>query len=192
MRVTARLITMATLALLTSGCAATLSTVHLGKANKAVLRAKERGAEEYAVYEYTMAENYLQKAREESNYSDYRDSIELSRGAAEWADKAIIVIEKEGRDLNPDALPGETRVLTDEDRLTNEKSGESQELPDELDLLPEAPDDDLLQEAPDDDVPSETTNTSTPPFPKPEFEDPKPTPPDDAGTTAPLNPGEQP
>ena len=106
--------------LLFGGCAATQAALQLSKANKAVDRAKAKGAPDYAVYEYTMAENYLEKAREEAGYSDFKDSVMLSQGAAEWADKAIIVIEEEGRGLDLETLPGETRTLTDEDRSNGE------------------------------------------------------------------------
>ncbi len=102
------------------GCAATQAALQISKANKAVDRAKAKGAPDYAVYEYTMAENYLEKAREEAGYSDFKDSVTLAQGAAEWADKAIIVIEEEGRGLDLDSLPGETRTLTEEDRATGE------------------------------------------------------------------------
>ena len=122
--------------LLFSGCAATQAALQLSKANKAVDRAKAKGAPEYAIYEYTMAENYLEKAREEAGYSDFKDSVMLSQGAAEWADKAIIVIEEEGRGLDLETLPGETRTLTEEDRST----GEAPVSPDDPESpLPEEP-----------------------------------------------------
>ena len=154
-----------------SGCAATHSAVQIGKANKVVQRAKDRGAEDHAVYEFTMAQNYLRKAREEANHSDFKDSIALSRGAAEWADKAIIVIEKEGRGLDPDSLPGETRILTDEDRKTDDASN----LPPEDDDLPEKSNDDTeLEETPEDKGTAEDSQPPTEDDPKaPAEDDPK-------------------
>jgi len=139
-----RILSVGILALSLSGCAATQAAIHIGKANKAVERAKEKGAPEYAVYEYTMAENYLKKSREEAGYSDFRDSVDLSNGAAEWADKAVIVIEKEGRGLDPDALPGKTRTLTEEDRAVPAAPSalppEDPDLPEDLEPTPdEAP-----------------------------------------------------
>lgn len=102
------------------GCAATHTAVQITKANQAVKRAKDRGATEYAIYEYTMAEHYLTKAREEAGASDFKDSVTLAHGAAEWADRAIIIIEKEGRGLDEATLPGETQILTEEDRARPE------------------------------------------------------------------------
>lgn len=103
-----------------SGCAATHTAIQITKANQAVKRAKDRGATEYAIYEYTMAEHYLTKAREEAGASDFKDSVTLAHGAAEWADRAIIIIEKEGRGLDESTLPGETQILTEEDRARPE------------------------------------------------------------------------
>ena len=112
-----------------SGCAATHTAVQITKANQAVKRAKDRGATEYAIYEYTMAEHYLTKAREEAGASDFKDSVTLAHGAAEWADRAIIIIEKEGRGLDETTLPGETQMLTEEDRARPDAS--STPIPDE-------------------------------------------------------------
>jgi len=91
---------LAVLGALLSGCAASKATYHLIDAQRAVKRAEERQAEELAVYEYTLANLYLQKAWEEAGYSDYKTSVELCDLAAEWADKAIIAIDTEGRDLD--------------------------------------------------------------------------------------------
>lgn len=149
-------------ALLSTGCAASHTALQIGKADRAVDNAKERGAPEHAVYEYTMAKHYLKKAREEANYSDFKDSVALARGAAEWADKAIIIMEKEGRGLDPDALPGETRTLTEEDKLSPEPKGV---LPPEDDDLPEKPDED---EAPATPVENGLPDAPEPSLPKPE------------------------
>jgi len=119
-----------------TGCAATHTAIQITKANQAVTRAKDRGADEYAVYEYTMAEHYLTKAREEAGASDFKDSVTLAHGAAEWADKAIIIIEKEGRGLDETALPGQTQVLTDEDRAVSKEPESSEPSPDSINPMP--------------------------------------------------------
>lgn len=78
------------------GCTAAKATYQLVTAEQALQRATDHGAPELAVYEYTMANRYLEKAREEAGYADYRVSVELSNKSAEWSDKAIISIEQRG------------------------------------------------------------------------------------------------
>ena len=148
------------------GCAATQAALQISKANKAVERAKENGAIEYAVYEYTMAENYLEKAREEAGYSDFKDSVTLANGAAEWADKAIIVIKKEGRGLDLDSLPGETQTLTDEDR--------AQRVPEES-SEPTPGDDDAPAERANDEEVSPPSSKEATPMPSEDGKTPEPT-----------------
>jgi hypothetical protein len=58
------------------------------KAASAVAAAKEAEADRYAPYEYTAAEAYLHKAREEAGYAQYQDSIEFGRRAEELAHRA--------------------------------------------------------------------------------------------------------
>jgi hypothetical protein len=57
------------------------------KAAGAVSAAKLAQADRYAPYEYTCAEEYLHKAREEAAYAEYEDAIEFGRKAEELADK---------------------------------------------------------------------------------------------------------
>jgi Domain of unknown function (DUF4398) len=57
------------------------------KAAGAVSAAKLAQADRYAPYEYTAAEEYLHKAREEAGYAEYEDAIEFGRRAEELADK---------------------------------------------------------------------------------------------------------
>jgi hypothetical protein len=49
--------------------------------------AKLAQADRYAPYEYTAAEEYLHKAREEAGYAEYEDAIEFGRRAEELANK---------------------------------------------------------------------------------------------------------
>jgi hypothetical protein len=58
------------------------------KAASAVSSAKLAQADRYAPYEYTAAEEYLHKAREEAGYAEYQDAIEYGRRAEELANRA--------------------------------------------------------------------------------------------------------
>src|SRR5258707_15332533 len=57
------------------------------KAAGAVSAAKLAQADRYAPYEYTAAEEYLHKAREEAAYAEYQDAIEFGRKAEELANR---------------------------------------------------------------------------------------------------------
>jgi hypothetical protein len=58
------------------------------KAASAVSDAKLAQGDRYAPYEYTAAEAYLHKAREEAGYAEYHDAIEFGRKAEELAHRA--------------------------------------------------------------------------------------------------------
>jgi hypothetical protein len=58
------------------------------KAASAVAAAKMAQADRYAPYEYTAAEEYLHKAREEAGYAEYQVSIEYGRRAEDLANRA--------------------------------------------------------------------------------------------------------
>ena len=79
---------------LLSGCTAIKTTVHLAQAEQGLAEARNYDAQNLAVYEYTMAMRYLEKAREENGASDFRVAESLARRSAEWSDKAIISIER--------------------------------------------------------------------------------------------------
>jgi hypothetical protein len=87
-----------------SGCAAVRAQVEIVRAEQSVAAALDKNAQELATYEYTMALRHLEKSREEAGYADYRVSVELARASATWADKSIIVIDEEGRDLDMDRV----------------------------------------------------------------------------------------
>ena len=57
------------------------------KAASAVSAAKLAQADRLAPYEYTAAEEYLHKAREEAAYAGYQEAIEFGRKAEEMANK---------------------------------------------------------------------------------------------------------
>jgi hypothetical protein len=79
--------------ILVSGCAAGRSTYFLWTAEREFLTATELEAEKSAVYEYTMAQQHLLKAREEHGYSDYKSAEEMAKAATEWSSKAAAVAE---------------------------------------------------------------------------------------------------
>lgn len=58
------------------------------KAATAVSAAKLAQADRYAPFEYTAAEEYLRKAREEGGYAEYQDAIEFGRKAEDYANRA--------------------------------------------------------------------------------------------------------
>src|SRR3954449_4999813 len=58
------------------------------KAASAVSSAKLAQADRYAPYEYTAAEEYLHKAREEAGYAEYQDAIEYGQKAEDLANRA--------------------------------------------------------------------------------------------------------
>jgi len=65
------------------------------RAASAVSAAKLASAERYAPYEYTAAEEYLHKAREEAGHAEYQDAIDYGHKAEELADRArAIAVEK--------------------------------------------------------------------------------------------------
>jgi hypothetical protein len=57
------------------------------RAASAVSAAKLAQADRLAPYEYTAAEEYLHKAREEAGYAEYEDAIEFGRRAEDLANK---------------------------------------------------------------------------------------------------------
>jgi hypothetical protein len=73
------------------GCTAGRSVYYVWSAQRGMDGAVEAGAETRAAYEYTLAREYLAKAREESGYSDFKDAEVLARKARTWADKAVDV-----------------------------------------------------------------------------------------------------
>ena len=72
-----------------SGCGPVEYISQVGnKAASAVSAAKLAQADRYAPYEYTAAEEYLHKAREEAGHAEYQDAIEFGRKAEEYANRA--------------------------------------------------------------------------------------------------------
>lgn len=109
-----------------SGCTASLSTIRLVAADKAVRAADEAGAEVHAPFELEMARRHLDKAVEESSQSAYRDAIDLAREAEAFAAEAERIAK--GGDRNVSENVGED--LTDDGSLTPPPAEESEELED--------------------------------------------------------------
>lgn len=71
-----------------TGCTAGRASYYLVDTDRAYRAAVEAGAEELAVYEYTMAWLYRDKAWEEWGYSDYEAAEKLALMAADYARQA--------------------------------------------------------------------------------------------------------
>jgi hypothetical protein len=89
-----------------SGCGPVISTYLIVTAQAELDGAQAAEADKYAVYEYTAASEYLQKAREEQGYADFGPAIDYSYKASELAKKAREHAEKErDKQRAPDAVP---------------------------------------------------------------------------------------
>lgn len=85
--------------LLSTGCAVRAS-YFLVDAERAWQEAVDAGAETAAPYEYTLAHEYLLKAREEAGYSDYQVAEQLAKQAVDAAERATRMAN-EPRNLLP-------------------------------------------------------------------------------------------
>jgi hypothetical protein len=88
-----RVVPLATLALVillvfaATGCGPIMSTYLIVDAEAKLAAAEAAEAETYAVYEYTAASAYLQKAHEELGYADYGPAIDYAFKAADMASR---------------------------------------------------------------------------------------------------------
>ncbi len=73
---------------LTAACGPTRSTAYLLDADVEIQAAKTAGADKAAPYEYTSANLYLLKAREEVGYSDFETALDFAEKAAKFAKEA--------------------------------------------------------------------------------------------------------
>ena len=85
------------------------------KAASAVSAAKLASAERYAPYEYTAAEEYLHKAREEAGHAEYQDAIEYGRKAEDLANRA--------RAITAERMAKENAATTYVPKSQNEEPG---------------------------------------------------------------------
>ena len=70
---------------LLTGCASIKATVPMAQLEQAMLDAEAARADQNAVYEYTMAEQYRLKSHEEWGHSDYGPAEELAKAALQYA-----------------------------------------------------------------------------------------------------------
>lgn len=98
------------------GCTATLATLKMVRANKAIVAARDDGAESLAPYELTLAESYAAKAREQfadSRHGDAMEMADLARltaglAAAKATGKPLV-----GEGVVDEELTEGTRVMPD-------------------------------------------------------------------------------
>ncbi|MFT3921501.1 MAG: DUF4398 domain-containing protein [Myxococcales bacterium] len=83
------LLAMITACLSASGCVASSAAVQSTRAARAVEHARRSHAGDQAPYEFTLAEAYLNKAREETAEAAYQDANRLARQSQDNAAKAI-------------------------------------------------------------------------------------------------------
>lgn len=71
-----------------AGCGPITATTSIADATVALEAARGIEAEQYAIYEYQSAVEYLRKAREEEGYSDFQRAIDLAKKARSFAEEA--------------------------------------------------------------------------------------------------------
>lgn len=133
-----------------AGCTATLATMKIVKANKAISAAVDDGAEAMAPYELTLAVSYRDKALEQFADSEHGDAMDLADMAKLTA--GLAQAKATGRPLGDEGLDEEltegTRVMPDapeESPATEDTDplADAFEAPDEAEPAPwESEDDD--------------------------------------------------
>lgn len=73
---------------LTAACGPVMATSVVGDAEVALARAHAAEGDKYALYETTLADLYLAKAREEQGRARYSDARDLAAGALQYAEAA--------------------------------------------------------------------------------------------------------
>lgn len=71
-----------------AGCGPVKSTSHLLDAEVQIQAARTAGAEKLAPFEWTAANLYIRKAREEVGYSDFQAGVDFAEKAARYAAEA--------------------------------------------------------------------------------------------------------
>lgn len=88
---------------LLAACGPVKSTSNLLDAEVQIQAARTAGAEKLAPYEWTAANLYLHKAREEVGYSDYQAGVDFAVKASRFANEArekAMAAAAEGQDVN--------------------------------------------------------------------------------------------
>jgi len=121
-----RALTLLSLFLMT-GCTAGRATYYLIDADRAYNDAVEASAEDKAVYEFTMAWMYRDKAWEEWGYSDYEAAEKLALLATEYAKTAqqVALYGAEERELidELEVVPDQIERQPDEDEDAEDTGG---------------------------------------------------------------------
>ncbi len=94
-----------------SGCGPVQSTAYLLDAAVQIEGARTAQAERLAPYEWTSANLYLHKAREEVGYSDFEQAVSYSKKASGYANKAKEQAMKAARKDEP-ASEGGVQTIT--------------------------------------------------------------------------------
>lgn len=71
------------------GCGNVIYTYRANGASSKLEEARQAGAEKTALYEYTLAQEHLNKAMSEASEADYGDAAELAQLANEYAEQAV-------------------------------------------------------------------------------------------------------
>lgn len=77
-----------------ASCGPIVSTQMISDARRSVDRASSRDGAEHAIYEYTLATLYLDKAREEWAYNRYQKARDYARLAQRYAEEALLRMEQ--------------------------------------------------------------------------------------------------
>ena len=83
-----RLLVLAVCAMALGACGPWRSTSHLLDAEVQIQAARTAGADKLAPYEWTAANLYIHKAREEVSYSDYQAGVDFAEKASRFANEA--------------------------------------------------------------------------------------------------------
>ena len=94
------------LPLLLMACyAGTRGSVVLIKAEKKLAEARNAGAPERATYAWTLANEYMKKARDEYSHSDFEAAEALVKKAEKWAAEAAKIAAAAPPEPEPDPVP---------------------------------------------------------------------------------------
>jgi hypothetical protein len=126
-------------ALILNGCIAGKAGYYLVETEKAYTAAEEAGAEELAVYEFTLATAYRAKAWEEAGYSDYGPAEAYAIKASAHAQAAQKIAETGAPTRNlMEELEADQAVLPELVDRSVEPEAEAVEVWEELGEAPEA------------------------------------------------------
>ena len=104
---------------LLAGCGPIESVAVIDDAQVALTGAKAANGDRYAPYEYTSAELYLDKAREERGHAEYQQAIGYARQAREMAREAESKSMKATQQQRGRRLPGRPGALPERERTTS-------------------------------------------------------------------------